>query len=408
MPAVFRREMEGEWRVILDYWMQKMPDPRNGGFYGQIDDQDRVEPAAPKGLVLNSRILWAFSAAGAKAGQKEDAARYLAIAHRAYDYLLEHFVDTAYGGVYWSVNHTGEMLNGRKQVYGNAFYLYGLSEYYLATREQGVLDQAIGLFRLIERYAYDGARGGYFEAYTRDWRPLPDQRLSTKDANEKKTANTHLHVIEAYSNLYRAWPDALLKERIGDLLDVFGRHIIDARSGHLALFFDEEWSPRSALVSYGHDIEAAWLLQQCAEIIGDEGRISATRTWALKIACAAAEGLDADGGLWYEMDAGRLVREKHWWPQAEAMVGFLNAWQVSSDPVWLERSMGVWAFVKQYIRDRVRGEWFWGVGQDGRPMSGQDKAGFWKCPYHNSRACMEVSRRLSMQPDPETNPIFEI
>jgi cellobiose epimerase len=408
--AVFRREMNIEWRAILDYWVQNMPDQQQGGFYGQIDGDNRVQPNAPKGVVLNSRILWAFSAAashrqgpgdeaGDGSGEDADAdakARYLKIARRAHEYLLEHFVDQEYGGVYWSVDHAGGMLKGRKQVYGNAFYLYGLSEYYLATREAAALEQAISLFGLIERHSYDPVQNGYFEAFARDWQPLEDLRLSPKEANEKKTMNTHLHVIEAYANLYRAWPDALLKGRIAELLDVFDRHIIDARSGHLTLFFDEDWSPRSNLVSYGHDIEAAWLLPACAEVIGDARWIHATRTWALKIALAAAEGLDTDGGLWYEQEEGRLVREKHWWPQAEAMVGFLNAWQVSGDPVWLERTMGVWEFVKDHIRDAVREEWFWGVRADHSPMPGQDKAGFWKCPYHNSRACMEVSRRLAM------------
>jgi mannobiose 2-epimerase len=217
--------------------------------------------------------------------------------------------------------------------------------------------------------------------------------------------NTHLHVLEAYSNLYKCWPDSLLRQQIIGLLEVFDRYMVDHRSGHLLLFFNEDWQSRSTLISYGHDIEAAWLLQEAAETIGDEEWIARTRTLALRIATAAVEGLDDDGGLWYERTPlvqcppssrlpGRpLVREKHWWPQAEAMVGFLHAWQISGDETWYRRSLDSWNFVKKYLLAPMDKEWYWGVQADHSPMPGQDKAGFWKCPYHNSRACLEILRR---------------
>ncbi len=318
------------------------------------------------------------------------------MAQRAYGYILSHFMDEECGGVYWSVDYTGTMLNGRKQIYGLAFCMYGLSEFYRATRDRQALDHAIALFHLIERHSYDLARKGYYEAFSRDWKPLTDLRLSEKDANEKKTMNTHLHVIEAYANLYLVWPDPLLKQQIDNLLEVFEKQIVDGRSGHLILFFDEDWTPRSEIISYGHDIEAAWLLLEAACIGGDEKRIREMQRIAVKTALAATEGLDSDGGLWYEYDsqAGGLVAEKHSWPQAEAMVGFLNAYQVSDNKRFLEQSFASWRFIRQYIRDPEHGEWFWGVRKDHSPMPGQDKAGFWKCPYHNSRACLEVMARI--------------
>jgi mannobiose 2-epimerase len=390
--AAYRKEMEEELRSILDYWMRQSIDQRQGGFYGRIDQEDKVHPEAPKGVVLNSRICWAFSAAYNHTGDPQ----YLPAAGRAFEFLLAHFLDPEYGGVFWSVDHTGALLNGRKQIYGLAFCLYGLSEYYLATREPKALDHAISLFRQIEEHSYDKQKKGYFEAFTRDWQPLEDLRLSPKDANERKTMNTHLHVLEAYSNLYRAWPDAWLKQQIVGLLEVFGLYMIDRRTGHLALFFDEDWTARSNILSFGHDIEAAWLLQAAAETAGDSGWITTTKEWALKIATAAAEGLDHDGGLWYEQEGQHLAPEKHSWPQAEAMIGFLNAWQLSGDKKWLERSLASWEFVKNYMKDPLHGEWFWGVRADHSPMPGQDKAGFWKCPYHNSRACIEVIKRINM------------
>ena len=392
----FKGELQEELGSILRYWMEFMPDEQEGGFYGRIDGTGKVVADAPKGVVLNSRILWTFSAAFTHT--KEPA--YLPVAQRAYDYILAHFIDQEYGGVYWSVDHEGHTLNDRKQVYGLAFALYGLSEYYLATGEKTALDKAIALFRLIEQYSYDPEYKGYLEAFTRDWQPLEDLRLSEKDANVQKTANTHLHILEAYANLYRAWPDKLLARQITGLIKLFFDHMV--HNGHLLLFFDKDWTQRSSLVSYGHDIEAAWLIQDAAETVGDLGWIDYSRMLAITMASAAEEGLDKDGGLWYEREADRLVEEKHWWPQAEAMLGFFNAWQVSGNKAWLERSQANWNFVKRYIRDPKEGEWWWGVQKDHSPMPGEDKAGFWKCPYHNSRACMQIIRRTEqMTTDPQ-------
>ncbi len=402
--AGYKEEVGRELQSILRYWMEYTPDNQHGGFIGRVDEADQPDPLAPKGLVLNSRILWTFSAAyrhtggthpaggGAYPGTGSDA--YLSVAWRAYEYLLAHFLDNEFGGAFWSLEASGQPLNDRKQIYGQAFCLYGLSEFYRAAAEPAALREAITLFRLIEQYSFDQRHKGYYEAFTRDWQQPEDLRLSEKDANEQKTMNTHLHVLEAYTNLYRIWPDELLRRRIQDLLEVFDRHIIDRHSGHLGLFFSEDWAPRSVLVSYGHDIEAVWLLQEAADTIEDREWMDRIRVLSLPIAMAAAEGLDADGGLWYEKEQVWLVPEKHWWPQAEAMVGFLHVWQVSGDGIWWQRSLGSWNFIKQYIRDPVGSEWYWGIRADHSPMPGQDKAGFWKCPYHNGRACLEIMRRL--------------
>ncbi len=390
--AGYKEELERELEAILSYWMDRTPDHERGGFYGRIDGNELVHPDAPRGIVLNSRILWAFSAAYRMTGKEP----YLETAKRACDYILSHFIDEVYGGVFWSVDDTGAMLNDRKQIYGLSFCIYGLSEYYRITKDRPVLDQAISLFRLIEKYSFDPHRLGYYEAFSRDWMPLADLRLSEKDANEKKTMNTHLHVVEAYANLYLVWPDHLLRQQIDNLLRVFDEHILDKRSGHLLLFFDEDWVPRSEIISYGHDIEAAWLLLEAANSAGNDHWMAEMREMSVKTALAAAKGLDSDGGLWYERESrtGPLTEEKHSWPQAEAMVGFMNAFGISGNKRFLELSFSCWEFVKKHIRDRGNGEWFWGVRKDHSPMKEQDKAGFWKCPYHNTRACLEVMHRI--------------
>jgi mannobiose 2-epimerase len=389
-PATYREEVCRELQSILRYWMLYTPDEGRGGFIGRIDHRDEPDAGAPKGLVLNARILWAFSAAWRCTGQWI----YRPMATRAYDYLMTYFLDKDHGGLYWSLTASGEPLNKRKQIYGQAFALYGLSEYYRAIGDQSVLDQAIEIYRLIEERSYDPRHGGYFEAFDRDWSSLDDLRLSEKDANEKKTMNTHLHVLEAYANLYQVWPDEGLRERIRQLLDVFTTHIADKTTGHLGLFFTEQWEPRSTIISYGHDIEASWLLHAAALAIEDLEREERLACMALQLAAAVDAGFDVDGGLWYEQKDGRLAREKHWWPQAEAMVGYLHAWHISGDLRWWQRSAGIWDFVKKYIRHPQGKEWYWGVDADHAPIAGEDKAGFWKCPYHNSRACLEIMRTL--------------
>ncbi len=385
-------ELDDELKQILQFWMQHAPDLEQGGFYGSIGNNNIPGKEAPKGSVLNARILWTVSAAY----NYDPRAEYLAIANRAFAYIANHFTDKRYGGIYWTVDSKGQPLDTRNQVYALAFVIYACSEYFRCNQSQAAKDLAIQLYNLIQEYSYDSVRGGYYEAFTRDWKTLEDLRLSAKDANEKKTMNTHLHLLEAYANLYRIWPQPELATYIEQLLYHFDEHIINRKTGHLGLFFNEDWQSRSDIVSFGHDIEAAWLLCEAAEVIGHEALIKKMKHNALLLAQSVTHGLDADGGLWYEYGPRhqKLIREKHWWPQAEAMVGFFLAWQLSSFNEFREHVFRSWQFIKTSLKDRQNGEWFWGVDEKGAIMPGQDKAGLWKCPYHNGRACLELVRRI--------------
>jgi mannobiose 2-epimerase len=384
-------ELDNELTDILRFWMHNMPDLAQRGFYGRIDEHNQPDETAPKGAVLNARILWTFSAAYNYTPKPE----YLAIADRAYEYIINYFVDKQYGGIYWSVDHKGNALDTKNQVYAIAFVIYALSEYHRCNNAAASKDLAIILYRLLQEHSYDSARGGYFEALTREWQPLQDLRLSAKDANEKKSMNTHLHVLEAYTNLYRIWPDQQLAFHIVLLLQYFDEHIINRHTHHLGLFFDENWQVRSDTISFGHDIEAAWLLYEAAEVIGHQELKEKMRNNSLLLAESVSEALDKDGGLWYEYENEKLIKEKHWWPQAEAMVGFFHAWQLSGYKEYLEAVLRNWQFIQQHIKDNQNGEWFWGVDDRNRVLPDQDKAGFWKCPYHNSRACLEIIKRAS-------------
>jgi cellobiose epimerase len=389
----YSNELRRELASILDYWMQCAVDTANGGFIGRIDHFNKVYPEAPKGSVLNSRILWSFSAAYNLTTKEQ----YLKIAERAFRYLADYFLDKEYGGVYWTVDHKGQPLDTKKQIYALAFAVYGLSEYYKASSNNQAKEIAIRLYKDIVKHSYDSQRGGYMEALSREWKEVADLRLSSKDANEKKSMNTHLHVLEGFGNLYHVWPDEELKKHVAELVSIFRDRIISNRTNHLVLFFDEAWNEKGNVISYGHDIEAAWLLQEAAQKVEDSSLWQGLVHGSMKLAQAAAEGLEADGGLWYEYDSDKhhLVKEKHSWPQAEAMVGFFHAWEISGDEKWLKHSLKSWQFVQRHIHDRVYGEWKWGVKADYSTMSGEDKVGIWKCPYHNSRACIEIIQRIN-------------
>lgn len=376
---------------ILPFWMNRMVDQQRGGFYGRIDGENRLHADAPKGAILHARILWTFAAAYRVLGNPD----YLHTAEWAKRYLLDYFVDKTYGGVYWELDADGNPLDSKKQIYAIGFAIYGLSEFYRATGNQEALDAAISLYRDIEAHSFDVVKGGYMEAYTREWNEIEDMRLSEKDENMKKTMNTHLHVLEPYTNLYRVWKDAGLKKQIVGLITVFFEQILNRETGHLGLFFDEDWRVSNRKVSFGHDIEASWLLHEALLVIDDEALTATYEGWIERIARAADEGLNEDGSLVYEQDGAHIDRELHWWVQAENVVGHLNLYQHFGNDSDLAIAEACWDFIRKHLRDHEEGEWIWSLLPDGTPNHKDDKAGFWKCPYHNGRMCLEIIERCS-------------
>ena len=388
---ILKNKAKTELINILDYWLKNTIDKENGGFIGEINHQNVINNNSEKGAVLNARILWSFSAAYAVEKNPE----YLKTAKRAFQYIKDYFFDKEFGGIFWSVNADGKPKDTKNQIYAIAFVIYGLSEFYKIFKNEDALELAQSLFYKIELYSKDYKNKGYLEAFTRDWQEIEDLRLSEKDANEKKTMNTHLHIVEAYANLYLIWPNPKLKDSIKEILEVIALYFINKYTWHLKLFFDENWKEKEDVISYGHDIEAAWLLQWCAETIEDVDLVRSYQKYAVEFAKSTKEGIDSDGGLWYEYEPKeqKLIAEKHWWPQAELWIGMINAWQLSKNEEFLEITEKNFEFVEKYIIDHKNGEWIWGVYADYSPIL-KDKAGFWKCPYHNSRACIELIKRL--------------
>lgn len=386
-----KNKAEKELQNILEYWAKNMLDERNGGFIGEINHLDSKNILADKGSVLNARILWTFSAAYDLTKNPE----YLNLAKRAFFYIKNYFYDKEFGGIFWTLYHNGAPKDTKNQIYALAFTIYGLSEFYKIYKNEEALEMAQNLFYQIELHSRDTKKRGYLEAFTRNWEEIEDLRLSEKDANEKKTMNTHLHIVEAYANLYLVWPNQKLKEAIKEILEIVDLHFIDKNKNHLKLFFDENWVEKEDVISYGHDIEAAWLLQWCAEAIQDLELIETYKKHAVHFAESTKEGIAEDGGLWYEFDPKekKLIAEKHWWPQAELWIGMINAWQLTQNEEFLRITEKNFEFVEKYIIDHRKGEWIWGIREDYTPIL-KDKAGLWKCPYHNSRACIELIKRL--------------
>jgi mannobiose 2-epimerase len=337
--------------------------------------------------------LWAFSAAY---NSLKDP-KCLETASRAKEYIFEHFFDPEFGGTYWCLEYNGNPLDTKKQIYSQAFFIYALSEYYLASGDEKCRDEAIELFRLIEKISFDREQNGYFEAYSRDWQLLDDLRLSQKDSNEKKTMNTHLHILEAYTNLYRIWKNNTLACQLRNLINIFLDKIIDPQTFHLNLFFDENWTCNSSITSYGHDIESSWLLYEAAVELHDSELTEKTKQICLRIVDAAKEGLHPDGSLIYEKDnaTGHTDFDRHWWPQAEAVIGFYNAFELTGNSHYLLNFTECLYFIQSNLVDHINGEWYWSIKSDGSVNRDDDKAGFWKCPYHNGRMCLEIIKRVS-------------
>ncbi len=376
---------------ILPFWMDRMLDTEHGGFYGRIDGHNTRHPRAHKGAVLNARILWTFAAAYRTFGAPE----YRTVADRAFNYFTTYFMDEVHGGVYWEVDYQGTPTQCKKQLYAQAFALYGLSEYHRATGHPDALKRCQALFQRIELTA-DRQWGGYFEAFTNDWQPITDMRLSAKDANEKKSMNTHLHILESYTNLYRIWPNASVAAAQRKLINLFLARIMDVRTAHLNLFFAEDWTVKSTAISYGHDIEASWLLLEAAALIGDPDLLHRVAPAANDIAKAAAEGIQPDGSLAYEREGAHLDTDRHWWVQAEAVAGWTYAYKRTDEPAFLQYATKTWQYIQAQLVDHADGEWYWSRKENGTIDKSQDKAGPWKCPYHNGRLCLAMMQDFEL------------
>ncbi len=375
---------------ILPFW-EGLQDPEYGGFYGYVSHDGKTDVQADKGAILHSRILWTF----ASAYRLFRRPNYLSVANHTYNYLMERFWDDQFGGLYWQVDHQGNVVERRKHIYNQAFGIYGLSEYARSTGHEASLNHAIQLYKLVERHGYDPHHGGYWETFTRDWEEDYSDAFHEIAATDK-SMNTHLHILEAYTNLYRVWPDAALRERLVRLIELLVEKILKPETAQFHLFFDRAWKAQSDDISYGHDIEGSWLLDEAAHVVGDALLIRRLQKITSQMAQQVVrEGVDHDGGVFNELHHHYVIdADKVWWVQAEAMVGFYNAYQNTRNSIFLDASLNSWAFIKNHLIDSKHGEWHWKLNRNRQAYANMPKVEPWKCPYHNSRACFELLRRM--------------
>ncbi len=388
-----KEQFGNELTYILNFWVEEVYDSDRKTFFGRITNVGKKFPEASLSAVFITRILWTFSAAY----RTFPTVFYKKMADEAFRILMETFWDNENGGIYWSVFPDGRTEDTKKQFYAEAFLIYALSEYYLAFGNIRAKQVAVSMLMLIEKYAFDPEFGGYLEAKTGDWKEAQDQRLSPKDMDVKKSMNTHLHILEAYTNLYRIYRDEQLEKQLEQLIRIFLDKIIDRNTGHLILFFDKDWTVRSEIDSYGHDIEWTWLIGEAAEVLGKKKIIEEVEHTIQKtLETIIAEGIAPNGGMYYEKNEGHLQEQFDWWPQAETVVGFFNAWEIFKNEKYLETSEKSWKFIQDHIIDKKKGEWFWGVDKQLQPLN-IDKVNGWKAPYHNGRMCMEMIHRIEKQ-----------
>lgn len=373
---------------IIPFW-KNLRDNEKGGYYGLFDFDLNLHKEATKGVILNSRILWFFTNAYTTLKDKE----CLDHAKHAYEFLKISCLDKEYGGVYWSLNYKGEVEDSTKHTYNQAFAIYALSSYYGATKDEEALKIAYNLYNLIETRCRDNI--GYLEAFDRTFTPVANDKLSENGLMASKTMNTLLHVFEAYTELYRVDK----REEVGNclrwMMDQFADVLYNKDRRILEVFFDENMNTLSDLNSYGHDIEASWLIDRGCEVLGDHAYTSKmlTVTNALRehILDVGFDGTSLNN----ESFRGEIDTTKVWWVQAEALLGYINGYQLDTAKIeYLEVCKKIWDYIKTYMIDKREGsEWFYDLNKDGEPISRKEIVGPWKCPYHNGRMCFEAINR---------------
>ena len=374
---------------VLPFWLKAAP-ADDGGFCGTIDASGTGIADSPRGAIMGARILWTFSSAYRTYGFPE----YRDMADRMQQYFISRFIDPRHGGVYWTVDADGHPNDDVKQTYAAAYAIYGLSEHFRATGSRPSLDAAINIYRTLEDKVRDHERGGYIEAFARDYGNRVTRGVDGH-SGPSKTMNTHIHVLEAYTNLYRAWPDPTLASDIRSLIDILGSKLYDPDSGHLILFCDDDWNEMEHVDSYGHDIETSWLLTEAAEALGDEDLIRTVGRQAVRMVdTALTEGMLPNGGMIYEKNSRHTDTHLSWWPQCETVIGCINAWQITGDSKYFRQAEKTWALIKDKFVDTTNGGWHNNLHPDGTPYQGEPKGNIWNCPYHNSRVAFELDSRL--------------
>lgn len=370
---------------IIPFW-RGLRDDTNGGYIGRVDFDLTRRPEADRGCILNSRILWFFSEAFRALGDPAllDEARH-AFA------MLRRMTDDQNGGVYWALRPDGAVADGVKHTYNQAFAIYALAAYHRACGDREALERARTLFDVVETRCRD--EDGYLEAFTADWRPAGNDKLSENGVAAGRTMNTLLHVMEGYTGLYEACGDPRVRDRLYFILDVLEKRIWNPEKRRQEVFFDMDYRSLIDLHSFGHDIETSWLADHTLDVLGDAALTARVRPMLLAMADHTWQAALTDRGFANECDRGAVDQRRVWWVQAEALLGFLNAWERTGEARYRDAVASQWRFIRDVLIDpRPGSEWYWYVTPDGTPAR-EPIVEPWKCPYHNGRMALEVLRR---------------
>lgn len=387
---MFAEEIKSELvNHIIPFW-SKLEDNENGGFYGFMDSNLKLDKNAPKGVILHSRILWFYS--NCYLTLKDKAC--LEKARHAFDFMYKYCVDREFGGVYWLMNADGTVADSMKHTYCQAFFIYALSSYYDASGDKKALDLATEIFETVEKHCTDDV--AYLEAMSREWKLIENDALSENGLMADKTMNTTLHLMEAYTELYRVSKNAAVLERLRFQLELTYDKIYDKPNDKLLVFFDKNMSVIGDIHSYGHDIEATWLIDRACDVIGDKALSAKMAGMNEKIVALIAKIALENDHLLQERDKTEINHTRVWWVQAETVVGFYNAYQRYGKPEYKEISEKVWSYIKDKIIDKTEGgEWYSELDANDIPST-KPTVDPWKCPYHNGRMCMEIITRTGI------------
>jgi mannobiose 2-epimerase len=392
-PAITRNLDEN----VLRFWYPDTIDREHGGFLIDHDAAGRFKGEAPKAIVTQARMVW-LSARLVREGRGGDAMREAA--RQGYRFLMDRMWDKTHGGFYWEVDRSGtRVAAANKHLYGQAFGLYALSEYALATNDATALADARRLFDLLETKAHDAEFGGYREFFAADWTPPPtDARPYLGGSADWKLMNTHLHLMEALSVLYRADRSPRVALRLGELIAIQSNAVVRKATGACTDRYQRDWTPildaDGARASYGHDLENIWLIVDALDALG-----LATSPYhdlfTQLFAYSMKFGYDkAQGGFYDSGPLGQPAdrRAKVWWVQAEALVSALTMFKLTGDPVYARVFLDTWRFVDTTQTDWKSGEWHPTITPEGAPTG--EKAHRWKAGYHNGRALLESLRLI--------------